>query len=418
MKDLRQYVKLFLISLAISIPISAGISITSPGGISAGTSLTGGTANRFVVTDATGLIQTPASLVADVSGAGTFTLTALKTPTGGALTSNWLNITATQPTTLTAAFAGIYFDLTTAGSSAQTIHGLRVTLEDGYTGSSSTAAIRGIAEGSGTANTEFSSIFHAGVFGSAARTSGSGAFVGVAGVTTGNTSQKNYGGFFNGTGGATNNIGAGIFASGGTNNVGAYIGLNTAVPTYTTSALTIDNSSVAAPILLARDNGTTVFSIEDGGEVRDTIGNKVLNADYTNATTTFSNLNHSVTVVSGQNYIILLDFSVLDSTAADGIKIDFNGGSAAATNFRIGCGLISDTGTAVAFTAATSTSLAGVINAGAMATANQHTLRCVGSFVPSSNGTFIPRAAQNAHSTGTLTIHRGSALRVANANAQ
>lgn len=159
-----------------------------------------------------------------------------------------------------------------------------------------------------------------------------------------------------------------------------------------------------------------VWRLADGGGatkswLQQSAGYIALNADYTNATATFSNTNLSVTVISGRTYAFSLSLFMSDSTAADGMKIDFSGGAAGVTNFIANAVLTNDTtGAAVNLTAATTAALATVINAAAMASTGVHLLVVEGSFVPSSSGTFIVRAAQNAHSTGTLTIKRGSWL--------
>ena len=138
-----------------------------------------------------------------------------------------------------------------------------------------------------------------------------------------------------------------------------------------------------------------------------------LNADYTNATTTFSSTNLSVSLVSGRTYSFSLVLLMSDSVAADGMKLDFNGGAATITNFRVNCAATNDTtGASVNFTAATSTTLAGVLNIATMASTGTHMVTCNGTIVPSSSSTFIVRAAQNAHTTGTLTIYRGSFMNI------
>lgn len=140
-------------------------------------------------------------------------------------------------------------------------------------------------------------------------------------------------------------------------------------------------------------------------------GRCFLTADQTNATTTFANVTGcSVSVTSGRKYVLRAVFLLADSTAADGVKLDFNGGAATVTNFRVHCELVNDTGANAALAAAASTTLAGVINATATTTVNQHEFKCEGTFEPSSTSTFIPRMAQNAHTTGTLTLFRGSHL--------
>ena len=207
-------------------------------------------------------------------------------------------------------------------------------------------------------------------------------------------------------------------ASGGaTSNVGGFFSLTTtpAFPTGT-AGLIADNDAVAANIFEARDNGTAIWSIVDGGYIQGTRGEVALNANYTNATTTFSNTALSVDVVSGRTYSFDLTLLMADSTAADGMKIDFNGGSATMTIFGVSCVATNDTnGATVAFTAATSAALATVLNVATMASTGVHMVRCSGFMVPSSSSTFIVRAAQNAHTTGTLTINRGSWMSVRDA---
>ncbi len=68
-------------------------------------------------------------------------------------------------------------------------------------------------------------------------------------------------------GSGTTNVGVCGVAGGVTNNVGGYFGLNTTMPTFTNAAIIIDNAAISAPILIARDNGTAVFTISDGGGI-------------------------------------------------------------------------------------------------------------------------------------------------------
>lgn len=152
------------------------------------------------------------------------------------------------------------------------------------------------------------------------------------------------------------------------------------------------------------------------GWFRSPAGELALNADYTNATATFSNTALSTSLISGRTYNFMLSLTLADSTAADGVKIDFNGGAATVTNFRVHCANLANTGVAEALTAGTSTTLAGVINDTALAGTTQYNMVCNGTIVPSSSNTFIVRAAQDSHSTGTLTIYRGSWISIRDAN--
>ena len=137
-----------------------------------------------------------------------------------------------------------------------------------------------------------------------------------------------------------------------------------------------------------------------------------LQADQTNATTTFANMNNcSFAVKSGRRYPFRGTFFISDSTAADGVKLDFNGGGAAATNFRVHC-ILDDT-TATIVSSAQPTALATAITVAALTGAARW--QCDGTFEPSSSSTFIPRFAQNAHTTGTATMSRGSFMELLDA---
>jgi hypothetical protein len=135
-----------------------------------------------------------------------------------------------------------------------------------------------------------------------------------------------------------------------------------------------------------------------------------LSADYTNATASFSSTALSITVTNTRIYPFQADLYLTESTAADGVAIDFAGGTATMTNFVAHCELSNAVGTVLTATNAATAALGTVINIGATTDANQHHYSCAGTIEASSTGTFIIRARQNTHSTGTLTIKRGSAL--------
>lgn len=147
--------------------------------------------------------------------------------------------------------------------------------------------------------------------------------------------------------------------------------------------------------------GTSVVS----PYVQQTATRCFLAADQTTTSTTFANITGcSITVTSGRKYTIRAVLYLSDSTAADGAKIDFNGGSATATNFRVHC---------TAFDTALNLSSQGTALSTAYAASTftgNGMFECYGTFEPSSTSTFIPRVAQNAHTVGTLTLARGSHL--------
>jgi hypothetical protein len=150
-------------------------------------------------------------------------------------------------------------------------------------------------------------------------------------------------------------------------------------------------------------------SLTSGGWLQNSGGEASLAANYTNATATLSATNLSYTVISGRHYNFDLEVHLTESTAADGVQIAFDGGSAAATDFVVDCD-ITNTGGAVAMANSFATALATVINATTTTVTTQTGLHCHGMFTPSGAGTFILRAAQNTHSTGTLTFLKGSSL--------
>ena len=130
----------------------------------------------------------------------------------------------------------------------------------------------------------------------------------------------------------------------------------------------------------------------------------LLSAYFTNATTTFSNTPVTFNVTAGRRYSFIAALYVSDSTAADGAKIDFNGGTATISNFRSHC-VLNDT-TTLLVGSAQSTALSTALTAALLTGAGVWV--CTGTVELSVSGTFIVRAAQNSHTTGTLTVARGS----------
>ena len=138
------------------------------------------------------------------------------------------------------------------------------------------------------------------------------------------------------------------------------------------------------------------------GWLQNAAGRSTLAANYTNATTTFSNTALSITVTNARKYTFRMALFVSNSIAADGAKFDFNGGTATATDFRAHCTLFDTalllssqvTALATAFSQAT-------VTGNAM-------MECYGTLEPSATGTLVVRAAMNAATTGTLTVFRGS----------
>lgn len=139
-------------------------------------------------------------------------------------------------------------------------------------------------------------------------------------------------------------------------------------------------------------------------------GRSMLAANFTNANATLTNTALSITVIAGRKYAFEASLFPSDGTAADGVQIDFNGGTATVTNFIAHCVLVPSTGVPTTMANATTAALATVINASALTNTSNHLLNCRGGFEPLAAGTFIIRAAENTDGAGTLTVARGSSL--------
>lgn len=188
---------------------------------------------------------------------------------------NALKITATMPTTITATNYAVDFQITSAGSSSQTNGALNVSILPGYTGTQSTNAINitNTVTGGSTDVTLFGQKQMAGFMGS----SGSNSGTNTGNLGSASNALLNIGLF--GMAITAKNSGANIGTLGAASNtgtspiqIGGYFQLGTGNPTFTSAALMIDNGSTTDPIFLARDNGTAVFTIADGGSITMNIG--------------------------------------------------------------------------------------------------------------------------------------------------
>jgi hypothetical protein len=216
-------------------------------------------------------------------GIGTSTPTSRLHLIGGTLVQNTnnygLHVTATMPTSYTYLPIGAFFDITSAGTQTNASYPQRafqVSLNAGYTGGTTTAAIVGANSAAGTD----SGIVVGGTpLGNA----------GLIYTAVGNTTGNNYGcagfarlgnisigvvGRVGHTTSVNNKNGAkyvGVFGvarndtAANSVSLGGYFGLNTSDPTFANAALIADNADAAYDIFVARDNGTPVFTIQDGG---------------------------------------------------------------------------------------------------------------------------------------------------------
>ena len=178
-------------------------------------------------------------------------------------------ITATTASTRTSSQSIIQYDLTGAGTSAFNMYGFNTNLLAGYTGVNATQAGRFVNSSAGTGTNLFTGAVNQGISGIAngittgtnvgmgGTASGGATNVGNRSIADSNVANSTNIGMF----GLANNTGTGTVYE-----IGGYFGLNTATPTFGASAaLMCDNSSKAFDIFVARDNGTKVWSIADGG---------------------------------------------------------------------------------------------------------------------------------------------------------
>lgn len=133
--------------------------------------------------------------------------------------------------------------------------------------------------------------------------------------------------------------------------------------------------------------------------------------DQTTTSTVLAASAISVTLAAGQNYSFCATIFCNDSTANNGVKIDFAGGSASATLYR-NESVISDAG---GFNSAQQQTALATAIADANITGDT-CIRCNGFIKVGSGGTVIIRFAQNSHTTGTLTLYAGSNVRFYGSN--
>lgn len=152
----------------------------------------------------------------------------------------------------------------------------------------------------------------------------------------------------------------------------------------------------------ANGSGSTVGNFQWAGEA-------YLATNMTMNTTTLSNINWGTTisVTTGRKYTFKAILFVSDALAADGVKIDFGGGTASETDFRAQV-------TAFDSALALSTHLDDITDTASAATfTGNGMLEIHGSFEPGSTGTFIPRFAKASDTAGAvLTLYRGSHITV------
>lgn len=207
-------------------------------------------------------------------------------------TRNFFRLTGTMPTVPTAQVDGVFFNITSAGSAAQTNSAFRITYGAGYTGASVTAAASFRNQVAGTGTDLTNGAFNvAGSFTTSSTTTGTQA--GVFGNVAGGDRNIGILGKATGTKNAAVNIGGAFYAV----NAGStpiFIGMYADLVNGSTSgatesaAVVANNNTQAVPIFIAKDAGaavpttaaTATVVVTDGAQLQ--YGNGVL----TNATMT------------------------------------------------------------------------------------------------------------------------------------
>jgi hypothetical protein len=134
-----------------------------------------------------------------------------------------------------------------------------------------------------------------------------------------------------------------------------------------------------------------------------------LTANVTNATASMANLSDlSLTLIAGRKYTGRLILFAKNSTAAEGLQFDFNGGTATMTSFQTGFAA-TPPGSGLVLGTLTTTALGTALTATTATTADAvYTIEI--SMVVNAGGTFIPRFAEVSHTNGTATVELGSYL--------
>ena len=177
---------------------------------------------------------------------------------------------ATMPNTITATNNAVNLQITSSGSSTQTNRGFNIEYLAGYTGSGLTVGSRVVNFAAGTGTDYLNVICNIAQITNCTSTT-TGVNIGNYGIANGGTLNVGVWGRSNLTTNSATNIGVlGIGLNSGTSpvQIGGYFGLQNSNPTYTSAALMCDNGTQTSPIFVARDNGTMVWQIIDGGNTQ------------------------------------------------------------------------------------------------------------------------------------------------------
>jgi hypothetical protein len=171
-----------------------------------------------------------------------------------------------------------------------------------------------------------------------------------------------------------------------------------------TISLAASQSANAVNVTSSGGSAGDLYSISPGGFTK-SAGDKTVASNATNATATMSNLTDlTLTLEASGKYRGTFSFLAKNSTAGEGIAIDFNGGAATVTSVQFG------------FTCTPPGVTLGTTNSAALATAITATTATTTdvwytvNFIVTVNaaGTIIPRFSEVSHTSGTATVEAGS----------
>ncbi len=227
--------------------------------LGAGGTYSGGSTTRMTIDNATGSI-----------GIGTTSPTHKFEVVGGALSSaqRAVSVTGTLSSTV-ARQAGMQGAFTTSAGNTNENDGLFIQLLPGNVSSAFNIAGMFANTVAGTGTSVIGGTANYGVYGDVNSTT-AGTNIGAYGQSAGGTISIGASGNSVAAKDSATNIGVlGLGKNTGTSGVqlGGFFGLSSTTPTFASGALMADNSSTTSPIFVARDNGSEVFRIDDGGRV-------------------------------------------------------------------------------------------------------------------------------------------------------
>lgn len=242
------------------------------------------TATAATATDMAIVVKNNASQTANIfeaqtSAGGSYFYVGPSTLAGDSAAKNFLSVTRTLPSSVTAEVRATSFSITGAGTDDFAQSAMFLQLGSGYTGNSQTYGLQLVNNTAGTAGTyastggasvPYSPVRAAFGMRSRANGAGSGINLAVSGAAY-NSTGTNYGGWFTATvSGATLNVGCASFALSATTNCAGYFGLQalgSSAPTFTNTALIASNGSSTGDILELRDDASIVTKVYDGGGI-------------------------------------------------------------------------------------------------------------------------------------------------------